>query len=171
MGSATWNQWEYVDGQFVLRQYGLQVTGEPMLTPNSRSAVCTDGVWEMKSGYGFSLTWEPMISRLSGFYMPTENAYTCLQKATAAFQEYEYSMENGKHRTMEMIENTFQFPENSDASGERIHFIPVFIANGDYFVSVTVTQFWTPAGMITVNRNCCIKINGSLYDEFFVGHR
>lgn len=168
-GSATWNQWEYIDGEFVLRQYGIEVSGSPELTSNSPSAVYADGVWEMKSGYGVSLIWAPTFSQLSGFLMPDEDAYTGIQAALAVFPEYAYSLAEGKYRVLECGEDGIRFAENPDAAGERIHFIPIYVADRDYIVSVAASQIWTPAGMIIAKRNCYVRIHGSVYDDFYIG--
>lgn len=168
-GSATWNQWEYIEGEFVLRQYGIEVSGSPKLMPNSSSAIYADGVWEMKSGYGVSLTWAPTLSQLSGFLMPDEDAYTGIQAALAVFPEYAYSLAEGEYRVLECEGEGVRFAENPDAAGERIHFIPIYVADGDYIVSVAASQIWTPAGMITAKRNCYVRIHGSVYDDFYIG--
>lgn len=57
-GSASWNMWEYIDGEFVLKSYGIQVSGAPVVTPDNscRTAVYENGKWTMKSGYGITFT-------------------------------------------------------------------------------------------------------------------
>ena len=68
-------------------------------------------------------------------------------------------------------EGSFVFAHNEDADGNaRIHYIPIYVANGNYTVSVTATQIWTPAGMITATRNAnTIVIDGTIYDDYYVG--
>ena len=42
--------------------------------------------------------------------------------------------------------------------------------NGQYVVSVYAGEVWTPAGMIyTVANSSNMTINGTLYDDFYVG--
>lgn len=54
----------------------------------------------------------------------------------------------------------------------RIHFVPVYVIDGSYTVSVTAYQLWTPAGMISATRNCnIITINGTIYDDYYIGSR
>ena len=64
-----------------------------------------------------------------------------------------------------------EFEANADAdNNERLHFIPVYVENGNYIVSVTATQIWTPAGMITATRNSnTVNINGTIYDDWYQG--
>ena len=60
--------------------------------------------------------------------------------------------------------------ENPHADNRRIHFIPVYVPNGNYTVSVTAEQIWTPAGMITAVRNAnTVIIDGSIYDDYYLG--
>ena len=70
-----------------------------------------------------------------------------------------------------MAGGIYSFVENCDADGNaRLHFVPVYVANGSYSVSVTATQIWTPAGMITAIRNAnALTIDGTIYDDFYVG--
>ena len=42
--------------------------------------------------------------------------------------------------------------------------------SGNYVVSITVTEFWTPVGMITAVENSnVIKIDGTIYDDWYQG--
>ena len=61
--------------------------------------------------------------------------------------------------------------QNSDADGNaRVHFIPVYVRDGNYTVSVTVTHVWTPAGMIEATRSAnVIIIDGTIYDDWYQG--
>lgn len=104
--------------------------------------------------------------------MPDDNAYTTVQDAVAYFPEYCYSTDDREYRVLEYTGGSFQFVVNTDSDGlERLHFIPIYVADGEYVVSVTVTQIWTPAGMITAVRNSnAITINGTIYDDFYHGN-
>ena len=72
-----------------------------------------------------------------------------------------------------MSGGAYCFGENCDADGSaRLHFVPVYVANGSYTVSVTATQIWTPAGMITAIRNAnTLTINGTVYDDYYQGNK
>ena len=173
-GSATWNQWVYEDGELVLKEYGISITNEiPIVTPSSAcpSAVLVGGVWKMKSGYGFTLSWNPVIVSKSGYTMPSSDAYTSAQYVYATFPEYSYSTVNGKYRTLEFADGLYQFVENENADGnERLHFIPIYVQDGNYVVSVTATHIWTPAGMISATSNSnTLSIAGTMYDDLYVG--
>ena len=172
-GSATWNQWEYIDGEFVLKQYGIRITdNRPAIAPgwSCRSAVYLNGSWHMKSGYGITILWDSEIVASDGYIMPEEESYTDVQNVFAVFPEFNYLTEAGKYRTLANACGSWRFVKNVEADGgERVHFIPVYVTNGNNTVSVTAEQIWTPAGMITAVRNTnTIIIDGSIYDDFYI---
>ena len=170
-GSASWNMWEYIDGEFVLKSYGIQVSGTSAVTPDSscRTAVYENGKWTMKSGYGITFTWAPVLSVIDEYDMPAEDSYTDVQKVSAFFPEYGYSAETEKYRTLIEMNGTYMLEENPCADNRRIHFIPVYVSNGNYTVLVTAEQIWTPAGMITAVKNTnTVIIDGSIYDDFYI---
>lgn len=125
----------------------------------------------MKSGYGITLNWNPVLVAKSGYIMPGTDAYTEAQSVYATFPEFGFSTANEKYRTLEKVDAIYQFAANPNADkNERVHFIPVYVQDGSYTVSVTATQIWTPAGMITAvcNANTLI-IDGTIYDDYYVG--
>jgi hypothetical protein len=90
----------------------------------------------------------------------------------ATFPEFNYATTNGSFRTLEYVGGKWQFKQNTNAAdNERIHFIPVWFADGNYTVSVTATRVWTPVGMIEATRTAnAFTIDGSIYDDYFVGN-
>ncbi len=172
--SATWTRWEYENGAFVLKRYGLTLSSaRPVITPdeNCTTAKYQNGQWTMKSGYGISLSYAPTLAAVNGYSMPTSDAYTGVQYAEAYFPEYTYSTFEGEYRTLEYASGGFTFVENSSADeNARLHFIPVYVSDGEYVVSVLATQVWTPAGVIsTVQTSQPITIDGSIFDDFYFG--
>ena len=175
VGSASWNEWVYENGKFELRTYGIRASAvDPVVKPddNCKTAVLENGKWSMKSGYGISLAWNLKLIAMSGYSMPGISAYTEAQAVMALIPEYGYSTDVGKYRSLEMAGGIYSFVENRDADGNaRLHFVPVYVANGSYTVSVTATQIWTPAGMITAIRNAnTLTIDGTIYDDYYVGN-
>lgn len=171
---ATWTMWEYVEGGFVLKKYGVLISEvSPVVTPGGdyRSAVYAGGKWIMRSGYGIEINYTPAITVVSGYSMPQESAYTSVQNVIATFPEYRYMETNGKCRTLVYADGSFRFVENGNAdSNARVHFIPVYVKDGLYTVSVTATHVWTPAGMIEAVRNANgIIIDGTVYDDWYQG--
>ncbi len=173
-GKATWNMWKYENGAFVLKTYGIQVsTGHPTVRPSDacKSATYKNSRWTMKSGYGITLFYDPTTAGIPGYAMPQGTAYTGVQNIYATLPEYGYSTADSEYRTLQYASGGYRFEENHNAdNNERLHFIPVYVQNGDYIVSVTVTQVWTPAGMITAIRNSApVTIDGTVYDDFYQG--
>lgn len=172
---ATWNMWAYESGEFVLKKYGVQISSvTPVVTPSAdcQSAVCENGKWIMRSGYGFTISYVPTISTASGYATPERNAYTAVQYACATFPEFNYEETAGNCRTLVCIDGEYMFVENGDSvNGERVHYIPVWVEDGNYTVSVIATEVWTPAGKISAVRNAnVLVIDGTIYDDYYVGN-
>ena len=175
-GSATWNMWVYEGSKLVLKSYGITVGNTtPTVTPGSGclTAEKVGVTWKMKSGYGIALSWNPALIAKSGYIMPGADAYTEAQEVYATFPEFGYSVANEKYRTLEKVGGAYGFITNPNADkNERVHFIPVYVQDGSYTVSVTATQIWTPAGMITAIRNAnTLTINGTVYDDYYQGNK
>ena len=174
-GSATWNMWVYEGGKLILKSYGITVGNTtPTVTPGSGclTAEKVGVTWKMKSGYGIALSWNPALIVKSGYIMPGTDAYTEAQSVYATFPEFGFSTANEKYRTLEKVGGAYGFIANPNADkNERVHFIPVYVQDGSYTVSVTATQIWTPAGMITAIRNAnTLTIDGTVYDDYYVGN-
>jgi hypothetical protein len=90
---ATWTMWEYENGSFVLKRYGIQISSvSPVVAPSSDcvTAVYENGKWTMRSGYGITMSYAPGISTVSGYERPDSNAYTSVQYVVATFPEHRY---------------------------------------------------------------------------------
>ena len=168
---ATWNRWEYINGEFVLKKYGVQLSDtKPVVTPGEEclTAEKINGIWTIGAGYGFALEYSPTVSSVSGYNLPDSEAYTAVQNVAARFPEFNYLDTNGNFRTLVYVNGKYMLAENADAAGnERIHFIPVWFEDGEYVVSVTATRVWTPAGMITAVRNVSFTVDGTIYDNWY----
>ena len=102
--------------------------------------------------------------------MPASSAYTGAQSVYATFPEYSYSLGAGRYDTLENVGGVYMFKSNTDADkNERIHFIPVYVTDGQYSVSVSASYIWTPAGMVTATRNASVTIDGTIYDDWYQG--
>lgn len=174
-GSASWNMWEYEYGRFVLKKYGIKVNlTEIYVSPAStcKTAVYENGKWNIKSGYGISIYGCPFFESLSGYELPDDYCYTDIQTVYTTFPEYRYLCEDGKYRVLENVNGTWSFVENEGADeNERLHYIPVWCDDGDYVISVTAMDIWTPAGMITaVGNTDCVMVEGNIFDDYYVGN-
>ena len=168
-GMATWSVWTYQNGAYQKVNYGIGIGNtNAVVTPHSTAnATQSGGVWTMKSGYGVTLSVANTTRTISGYTAPDASAYSSAQYAIARFPEFYYSAEQNKYKTLELVGGAYQFRKDAEYD-ERIHFTPVwFWDNSVYTVSVTQSDMWTPAGMIsrTVNGNG-IKIQGSIFDDW-----
>ena len=175
-GKAAWSMWVYENGAFVKKNYGIAISATlPSIQPDegSPSAKYVNGYWQMRSGYGFYLSYRPTITSISGYAMPSSTAYTAVQHAYATFPEFTYSVSTNYFRTLQKVSGTWCFVANPYADGnERLHFTPLWYPNGNYIVSVTATEVWTPAGMISSVRNSnTVRIVDSVYDDWYVGEQ
>ncbi len=169
-GNMTWSEWSYVNGAFKKTNYGIGISNDSAsLKPAaSANALLKNGVWVMKSGYGVEISLKNGYRSVSGYTMPSSDAFTSAQYASALFPEFSYSANANGYRTLELVSGNWIFRENGDYG--RIHFTPLWYPDGDYTASVLVSDFWTPAGMISraVNTNT-ITISGSAYDDWYLG--
>ncbi len=168
----TWSVWEYENGSFVKKQYG--VTFAPrvnaQIIPHCQSSVLVDGQWVMRSGYGIRLQYAPLLIDKSGCEVSGVAACTVPDGGIAYFPEYGYSAQEGECRSLEWVGEEYVFEVNPNAADdERLHFISVGYRDGDYSVAVSA-YVWTPAGRISVMAlSNVIRINGSLYDDWYQG--
>ena len=173
-GTATWNQWVYENGELVLKKYGLGIsTVKPTLEPseNVSSAIANGNNWTIKSGYPITLEYSPYLRSLSGYLVPTGNAYTGIQAVYATFPEFEYSKADGYYAVLVKDGSIYGFvPSDYSNTNEEVHFIPVWMEDGSYVVSVYAGEVWTPAGMIyTIVNSTNMTIDGTMYDDYYVG--
>lgn len=164
----------YENGAFVKKEYGISIhSAKPVLVPDpdSPSREKSGGYWTMKSGYGFTISYNPSIRSLDGYLFPISDAYTSVQGATAAFPEFGYSFISGKCRNLIKNGNKWVFMPNVHAQDqERLHFTPLWFPNGSYTVSALGYDVWTPAGMISHRINSKpLTIEGSAYDDWYLG--
>ena len=170
--SANWSVWEY-DAQtdsFTEKTYGLTVKpGTVTITPNSLTAYKVNGIWVMKSGYGFALeATDPIFSALDGCILPDSDDYTNPQWSFATFPEFEYSREF--QATLEQVDGQWMLSYQDEYG--RQHFVPIWypdtVYDGDaYYVTVIMTEIWTPVGVLTVYIiSNPIYIEGDMYDDW-----
>lgn len=173
-GTATWNLWVYSNGKFTKKYYGIGISSTaPAISPDedNPSAEYKDDQWQMKSGYGIYLNYAPELAKINGYTKPEISAYTGVQRVEASFPEFKYTKKVGNFRSTEKYGGVWVFVRNTPADQkDRLHFTPLWYPNGNYIVSVTATDVWTPAGMISAVRNSnSIKIVDSAYDDWYVG--
>ena len=171
--TVKWNQWVYENGELVLKYYGMTFSGRVEILPDDecKTAKVENGRWVMKSGYGITLKVTFYMTAPTGYEIPSVDAYMRANSIYAVFPEYNFSSAKGCFRNLDFDKGYFVLPFNEgDVDQERIHYIPIYVQDGKYQVAVYGTELWTPAGMLHVVRNSnIIMIDGSIYDEFYVG--
>ena len=173
-GAATWSIWTYSNGSFVKENYGVSINSSaPSIAPDEDSPFVGNNSehWQLRSGYGFYMSYSPKITSMSGYVMPPGSSYTEVQRVEVMFPEFSYSKTIGCFRSAEKFGSIWLFAENSAADhNERLHFTPLWYPNGNYVISVSATDVWTPAGMISsVANSGAIEIVDSAYDDWYVG--
>jgi hypothetical protein len=167
---AAWWQWEWEDGDFVLKFYGIgmQQRSNESLTPDDRSnSTYAGGYWTMKSGYGVWLKASHVPCPVSGYLFPGTDAYTTAQFAYAAYPEFGYRYGANVCTTLFLQNDTWCF---SDPAQPKYHYTPIYFPDGKYVVKIVLSDMWTPAGMIqVVSTTEAIHIKDSAYDDWFVG--
>jgi hypothetical protein len=171
-GSASWVEWVYQNGNFSRITYGIKLNSNPVLIPDPTvlSNKYQNGYWYMRSGYGVSINLPFSISSISGYSTPPSTAYSSAQRAQALFPEYMFNgYTSGQFCDLQLVSNSFQFIANPNAkNNSELHFIPIWMPDGDYIVKTRFYDFWTPAGMVDGYYLLQpIKINGSIYDDFY----
>ena len=170
-GYATWWEYTYNGSSFIRNYYGIGVyaSGTNMITPATGATATQNGsTWTMRSGYGISLQAYNAMSAVSGYLVPSSDAYTSAQYGYALFPEYHYAFTSGKYQTLDRIGSYWYFPINR--SYGKVHFTPLWYPDGNYTVKVIKSDCWTPSGMIiSESVTNTIQISGSAYDDWYVG--
>ncbi len=170
-GYATWWEYTYNGSSFIRNYYGIGVyaDGTNTITPATGATATQNGsTWTMKSGYGISLQAYNALTAVSGYLVPSSDAYTSAQYGYALFPEYNYASVSGKYQTLDRIGSYWYFPTNW--SYGKVHFTPLWYPDGNYSVKVIKSDCWTPSGMIiSESVTNVIQISGSAYDDWYVG--
>lgn len=172
-GYATWWEYSYNGSSFVRNYYGIGIYsgGTNTITPATGATATLNGsTWKMKSGYGISLQAYNALVSVSGYLIPSSNAYTGAQYGCALFPEYNYAYTSGKCRTLDRSGSYWYFPING--SYGKVHFTPLWYPDGNYAVKLVKSDCWTPSGMVVSESvTNSIQISGSVYDDWYVGRR
>lgn len=159
-----WGHW--VDNgywEFEYTGYSASISGSMTLMPDD--IVPTASGKRMKSGYGVKTEVRAVLSTSS----PTGH-FTNPQTAFSVFPEFQY---NTYLRLLQRVSSgrsakfTFQ-PNEFSTYNRAVHFTPVWFPDGKNFVVYTqVWDAWTPDGMLSVNLNDNVSIQGSLFDDWY----
>lgn len=141
--------------------YSASLSADVSIKPDDK--VPTSNGSEMKSGYGFNVE----VNTYPSSNAPSSHI-TYAQNSIIYFPEFYYK---NYWRLLEMTSGgNFEFKRNKYSTyNQRVHFTPVWFPNGSYDVYVEVIDLWTPDGMLRINLNDSLNINGSLFDDWHIG--
>jgi hypothetical protein len=176
--ALSWSDWIY-NSSFIRRTYTATLNAALSVTPTktadggNRIVTATQnssGVWTFKSGYSISESITSGVSLMSSTGSAIdENSATSAQLTEGRYPEFNYYYA-GYFRLFDSMGNgSFQLKSNPYSQyGYRAHYIPVWFPNGAYTALATVSQTWTPAGMLGRDMTGTVQVQGSLPDDWYV---
>lgn len=177
--ALSWSDWIYSGGAFQKRTYTAALNASLSVTPTkttdgtNRIVTATQdagGNWTMKSGYGISESVTSGVSLASptGSTVDATSA-TAAQLTEGRYPEFNYDYA-GFFRLFDSTGNGgFQLKANPYSQyGYRTHYVPVWFPDGAYTALATVSQAWTPAGMLGKDATGTIQIQGALPNDWYV---
>ena len=143
--------------------YSASISGVMSLMPDD--IVPTASGKSMKSGYGVKQDVTATLSTDA----PTSHI-THPQTAFSVFPEFQYET---YLRLLQRVSGgrsakfTFQ-PNEFSTYNRTVHFTPIWFPDAtNYTIFTQVWDTWTPDGMLSINLNDYVSIDGSLYDDWY----
>ena len=163
---AKWWEYEYSGGKFQKKDYavGTKIQNIALAAPTSKSANMSDQL-ELRSGYGFTCSFEAVTLGVTGYTMPAADCYSVSQVSCCLLPEYRYAFGANLCRSFQKTGSLWSFCPSS-AMNEQ-HYTPLYFPDGDYNIQITASESWTPAGAITTSEPVTLQITGSLYDDWY----
>ena len=147
---------------FTSTSYSASLTGSMEIHPDD--IVPTAQGDNMKSGYGIK---ESAAANFSS--NAPDSHYAPAQTAVSYFPEFGYDMYWRLLSCSGGTSASFAFKPNEYSTYNRnVHFTPVWYPDGTaYTVYTYIIDAWTPSGMLSVNVNDSVQIQGSLFDDWY----
>lgn len=147
---------------FTSTSYSASLTGSMEIHPDD--IVPTAQGDNMKSGYGIK---ESAAANFSS-NAPASH-YAAAQTAVSYFSEFGYDMYWRLLSCSGGTSASFAFKPNEYSTYNRnVHFTPVWYPDGTaYTVYTYIIDAWTPSGMLSVNVNDSVQIQGSMFDDWY----
>jgi len=143
--------------------YTASLTALSTVTPDGKVPTASGNT--MKSGYGVN------NKVTSSFSSNAPNSHvTGAQTAVSYFPEFGYRT---YWRLLDLITRGYssqlEFKKNQYSTyNQRSHFSPVWYPNGTYQVYTYLMDAWTPDGMLSMNLNSSVNIQGSVFDDWHI---
>ena len=147
-----------------IRIYGLLRFHQRRDVPNARR-YCTHSIrQDDESGYGVKTEVRATLSTDA----PTSHI-TYPQTAFSVFPEFQYQTYLRLLQRSGGQSAKFIFKPNEFSTYDRtVHFTPLWFPDAtDYTIYTQVWDTWTPDGMLSINLNDYVSIQGSLYDDWY----
>ena len=176
--ALSWSDWIY-SGTFIRRTYTAALSTSLTVAPtkasdgSNRIVTATQdayGNWRMKSGYGISENVSSGVAITSSTGSPIDGtSATFAQLTEGRYPEFNYYYA-GYFRLFDSTGNGgFTLKPNPYSQyGYRTHYMPIWYPDGPYTSLATVSQAWTPAGMLGRDATGMIQIQGTLPDDWYV---
>lgn len=165
---ASHGQWvdngQWTDfGKYIFESTAYSATLNGTIEVRPDDIVPTASGKNMKSGYGVKQT---VIAHMSVNAPVTH--YAPAQTGVSYFPEFDYDHYWRLLSCSGGLNATFQFRPNEYSTYNRfVHFTPLWFPDSSYTIYTYIQDAWTPSGMLSINLNDSVQINGSLYDDWF----
>ena len=165
--AAEWYEWVYNGKSFEKISYSVKIRLIGSISPCNNTSDK-----QIKSGYGLYLKCLANVEKSGTADVPAD-AYTEVQCVYVLLPEFGYVHSPDKYRTLEEVtEGSWALEKNEFAyKQDNVHFTPLWFPDGDYNVSFTATECWTPAGMIAGTASAGIEICGNAYEDWYIGRK
>lgn len=148
--------------EFDYDRYSAGLTADMSVIPDEKAPTANGKT--MKSGYGINETVRTHVSTTQS------SAVTPAQNAVTYFPEFQYQ---GFWRLLDRMSSGYdmrhEFQENRYSTYKRrTHFTPIWYPDGDYTPYTWLIDCWTPTGMLSMNLNDSITIDGNLWSDWHI---
>ena len=148
--------------EFDYDRYTAGLTADMSVVPDEKTPTANGKT--MKSGYGINETVRTHVSTTQS------SAVTPAQNAVTYFPEFQYQ---GFWRLLDRMSSGYdmrhEFQENRYSTYKRrTHFTPIWYPDGDYTPYTWLIDCWTPTGMLSMNLNDSIAIDGNLWSDWHI---
>ncbi|GKX31371.1 hypothetical protein SH1V18_38510 [Vallitalea longa] len=152
---------DHGDWEYDYESYSVSLSGAMTVSPDIK--VPTAKGKQLKSGYGININ----VSTNINLNAPKSHV-TGVQNVLTFYPEFNYQeylrlMEKTSNCNFELKKNKYSTYNN------RVHFTPVWFPNSNYRVYGQIIDLWTPDGMLSMNVNDYVNIQGNLYDDWHIG--
>lgn len=161
MDNGYWEDQGWYD--FFTDIYTASLIASSNIIPDTKVPTANGSI--MKSGYGVNNVVKSLFSSNA-----SSSHITGAQTAISYFPEFQYQT---YWRLLDLIirgySSQLEFKQNPYSTyNQRSHFSPVWYPDGEYSVYTYLLDAWTPDGMLSMNLNGSVNIQGSVFDDWHI---